>query len=228
MIVSANQPYFAPFAGFFYKVHCSDVFVILDGVQFPRGTTWITRNRFKNDQGTLWMTIPVWKNGLGLQRIDEVRICHEGPWARKHLAGLKQAYANAPYLSDHLDFMGKMFSAGFERILDLNLAVIRYLMRYLGIEMKMLLLSELGLKQRGDQLLIDICRHLGASTYLAQSAAQKYLNSDLFRKAGIRLKYFSPSACIYPQLWGDFIPNLSTFDLALNCGPKAREILFAS
>jgi hypothetical protein len=227
MIVSANQPYFAPFAGFFYKAYLSDVFIILDGVQFPRGKTFITRNRFKNDQGTLWMTIPVWKKGLGLQCIDEVRICHEGPWARKHPASLKQAYVHAPYLTDHLDFVEKMFSAGFERIQDLNLAVIRYLMRYLGIETRMLLLSELGLKQRGDQLLIDICRHLGASTYLTQRAARKYLHSDLFRKAGIGLKYFSPPAFIYPQLWGDFIPNLSAFDLVLNCGPKARAILFA-
>jgi hypothetical protein len=67
MIVSANQPYFFPYPGFFYKAHHSDIFVILDTVQFPRGTTWITRNRFKNHQGSLWMTLPVRKKGLGLQ-----------------------------------------------------------------------------------------------------------------------------------------------------------------
>jgi len=26
-------------------------------------------------------------------------------------------------------------------------------------------------------------------------------------------------------LWGDFIANLSAFDLVLNCGPKAHDIL---
>jgi len=97
MIISAYQPYFAPFSGFFAKALRSDLLVIMDRVQFPRGTTWLTRNRFKNDQGTLWMTIPVWKKGLGLQKIDEVRICHEGRWARKHLVSLKSAYANAPF-----------------------------------------------------------------------------------------------------------------------------------
>ena len=74
MILTTNQPYFAPFPGFFYKAHLSDIFVLLDAVQFPRGTTWISRNRFKNDRGTLWMTIPVWKKGLGLQNIDAVGI----------------------------------------------------------------------------------------------------------------------------------------------------------
>ena len=30
---------------------------------------------------------------------------------------------------------------------------------------------------------------------------------------------------VYPQLWGDFIYNLSALDLLLNCGPKSREIV---
>jgi hypothetical protein len=84
MILSTYQPYFAPFPGFFHKMLLSDIFVLLDEVQFPRGTTWITRNRFKHDQGSLWITVPVRKKGLGLQRINEVKICHEAPSARKH------------------------------------------------------------------------------------------------------------------------------------------------
>jgi len=74
MILSADRPYFAPFPGLFYKAHLCDVLVILDTVQFPRRTTWMNRNRFKNSQGTLWITVPVWKKGLGLQKIQDVRI----------------------------------------------------------------------------------------------------------------------------------------------------------
>jgi hypothetical protein len=72
MVISTSRPYFAPFPGFFSRIYHCDVFIILDNVQFPRGTTWITRNRFKNDQGILWMTVPVWKKGLGLQKINDV------------------------------------------------------------------------------------------------------------------------------------------------------------
>lgn len=227
MIVAASQPYFAPFPGFFYKAHLSDVLVLLDEVQFPRGTTWITRNRFKNDQGTLWMTIPVKKKGLGLQNINAVRIYHESPWARKHLASFKNAYANAPYFADHINFLKKLFSKKIEKLIDLNLEIIRYLIRHLNIDTKVVLLSELGIQARGDRLLIDICRVMGASRYLAQSPAQKYLNPDLFRDAKIKLAYFKPPVIIYPQLWGSFIPNLSALDLVFNCGPKAHEIITA-
>jgi hypothetical protein len=225
MIVAASQPYFAPFPGFFYKAHLADVLVLLDEVQFPRGTTWITRNRFKNDQGTLWMTIPVKKKGLGLQNINAVRIYHEGHWARKQLASQKNAYANAPYFADHINFLKTLFSEKFEKLIDLNLEIIRYLIKCLKIDTKVVLLSELGIQARGHQLLIDICRVMGASCYLAQSPAQKYLKPDLFREAEIELKYFKLPELIYPQLWGSFIPNLSALDLVFNCGPKAHEIL---
>jgi len=225
MIISVNQPYFSPFPGFFYKALCSDVFVLLDEVQFPRGTTWITRNRFKSDQGTLWMTVPVWKKGLGLQKINEVRICREGRWAGKHFESLKNAYANAPYFSDHFSFVESLFSSGFEKLIDLNLEIIEYLMKALGIATRVILLSELRTHARGNLLLIEICRELGASRFLAQQAAGKYIDVNLLQAAEIQIEYFKPPLWVYPQLWGGFIPNLSAFDLVFNCGPKSRDIL---
>ncbi len=225
MILSATQPYFAPYPGFFYKARLSDVFVILDEVQFPRGTTWISRNRFKNHQGILWLTLPVWKKGLGLQKIADVRIAYGGRWARKHMESLKTAYAHAPYFPEHLDFIGQVLSEDYERLVDLNLAVIRYLMNYLGNHTKVILLSELSIEEKGDRRLIEICRQMDADRFLVQGAARKYLDADLFHRAGITLEFIKPPVPVYPQLWGDFIPNLSALDLIFNCGPKARDIL---
>lgn len=227
MIVSAYQPFFAPFTGFFFKAHLSNIMVILDEVQFPQRTTWITRNRFKNDQGTLWFTIPVWRKGLGLQKINDVRVCPEGNWRKKHLASLKTSYANAPYFRDHLDFLCEIFSERFEKLIDLNMSVIQYLKKHLKIEPPLILLSDLGIQGKGNELLIEMCRKIGSSDYLAQKSAEKYLNKDLFSDAGIQLHFFDPPTPVYPQLWGEFIHNLSAFDLLFNCGPKAQEILYS-
>ncbi|MCK8600442.1 WbqC family protein [Desulfoferrobacter suflitae] len=228
MIIAANQPYFCPFSGFFYKLQRCDVFVILDTVQFPRGTTWITRNRFKNDQGTLWMTIPVWKKGLGMQRISDVKICYEGRWQHKHRESLRSAYAHAPYFADHVGILDEIFTCQHLTMLECNLAIIRYLVHALEIDSKIMLLSELGIHARGNRLLVEMCKVLGSSVYLTQTAAAKYIDTGEFDAAGIRLDFFKYPAPIYPQLWGDFIPNLSAFDLLFNCGPKAQDILFGS
>jgi len=225
MILSANQPYFFPFPGFFYKAYISDIFIILDSVQFPRGTTWTTRNRFKNNQGTLWLTVPVKKKGLGLQRIDDVRICHDNRWGKKHAKSIASAYSNAPYNKEHMPFVEKLYSSRFDRLIDLNMEIIRYLMKYLQIHTPMIRLSELGIEARGSRLMVEICRALEASTFLTQNAAVKYLDEEQFKEKGIILKTFKPPLSIYPQLWGDFIPNLSTLDLMFNCGPKAHDIV---
>jgi len=225
MIISTYQPYFSPFPGFFLKALCSDVLVLMDTVQFPQGTTWLSRNRFKNDQGTLWMTVPVWKKGLGLQRIRDVKICHEGHWAKKHLTSLKTAYAKAPFFQDNLAFLETIFSQKFEKLIELNLKIIGYLMEHLQVPAKVLLLSELNIDAREPQLTLEVCKKLGASHFLAQRSAKTYLNREIFYKAGVKIVFQNLRPPVYPQLWGPFVPNLSVFDLLFNCGPKANTIL---
>jgi len=226
MIISTYQPFFAPFSAFFAKAYLSDMMIVLDNVQFPQRTTWITRNRFKNDQGILWVTIPVWRKGLGLQKINEVKIYPEGNWRKKHIASLKKSYANAPYLKEHLGFAIEIFSDRFEKLIDLNMNIIHHLKKHLMIPTPLVLQSDLGIQGKGHELLIKICRKMGASDYLAQKSAEKYLDKDLFSRAGIMLHFFTPPSPVYPQLWGAFIHNLSAFDLLFNCGPKSHEILF--
>jgi len=171
------------------------------------------------------MTVPVKKKGLGFQKIDAVRICHDGRWPKKHLESLKNAYSRAPYFKVHIGFLEALWSTKFEKLIDLNLNIIRYLMQQLKIETKVILSSELGIRSTGDKLLIEICGKMGASRFLTQSAAQKYLDADRFADAGIRLTQFKQPLLIYPQLWGSFIPNLSALDLIFNCGPKGHDIM---
>ncbi len=225
MIISTYQPYFAPFPGFFKKIMLSDVFVIMDSVQFPLGRSWLTRNRFKNDKGSYWIRIPVWRTGKGIQKINEVRICYEREWKEKVLKGLDMAYKNAPYFLEIIQAWEDILRREPELLLDLNLYLIRYVLDYLGIKKRILLLSELGIEEKEPELSLRICKMLGADRFLAQKSAEKYLDGELFRKEGIELIFFNPRPPIYPQLWGDFIPNLSIFDLLFNCGKKSVEII---
>jgi hypothetical protein len=173
------------------------------------------------------MTVPVIKKGLGLQKINAVRIYHDGRWAKKHLQSLKNAYIRAPYFREHLNFLEDLFSTKFEKLIHLNLKIIRYLMQQLQVDTNVVLSSELGIHTKGDKLLLEICSKLGASQFLVQKSAKKYINSDWLSAAGVKLSDFKPPSPVYPQLWGDFIPNLSALDLVLNCGPKARDIMIA-
>ena len=73
--------------------------------------------------------------------------------------------------------------------------------------------------------LVEVCTSLRATQYLAQGAAAKYLDHQLFSDAHIQVRCVNPPRPVYPQLWGDFIANLSTLDLLFNCGQKSLEII---
>ncbi|MFC1657119.1 WbqC family protein [Candidatus Moduliflexota bacterium] len=225
MIVCAAQPYFAPYPGFFAKALLSDVLVLLDSVQFPQRTTWMTRNRFKNEQGALWMTIPVQRKGRSFQKIGEVRLAREGSWARKHLKSLRSAYGRAPFFEEHHGFLEDLFSSPAELLLDFNVTVIRHICTGLGMSPRIVLLSELGVSAKEPELTVHICRALGAKVFLAQVPAAKFLDGEALHGAGVGLRLIALHPPIYPQLYGPFITNLSAFDLLFTCGPKALDII---
>lgn len=226
MIVTTHQPIFLPWPGFFYKALRADAMVLLDNVQFPLGRGWMNRNRVKYDQGELWLTVPVWKKGRGKQIIREVGICDQTDWRRKHLLGLRESYAHAPYLADYWPAVKAIYGRGQQRLIDLNLDLIRFLWNALGVKSKLLLQSELDVCGAGTDLLVSICRTLRADRYLALPFVEKHLEAEKFRESGIELVFTRFSPPIYPQLWGDFRYNLSALDLLLNCGPgKALEII---
>ena len=225
MVISVHQPYFCPYPGFFYRILKSDLFVLLDTVQFPRGTTWTSRNRFKNDQGTLWLTIPVYTKGLGFQSIDSVRICQERQFPRKHLKSLRHAYGHAPFFQDHYPFLEAILQSDVQYLKDLNIPIIRYVADYLDIRTDIRRLSELSIQSKGTALLMDLCRQTGATQLLIPRSARRHIDERSLRTAGIRIAPYRVPTWIYPQLWGSFIPNLSIFDMIFNIGPKARDLL---
>jgi len=224
MMVACHQPNFLPWPGLFFKAMQADLLVLLDDVQFPLGGSWVNRNRLKNDQGELWLTVPVWKRGRGLQRINEVEVCEDFDWRRKHLLSLEHAYKNAPFWREHRDFLMEIYQQRWQHLVELNLQILEYFRLCLGISRPFLKSSRFALAGKGSERLASLCQMLAADSYLTVSSSRKHLDEAVFARHGIKVVYYTYTAPVYPQLWGDFRANLSLLDLLLNCGPKSAEI----
>ena len=227
MVVTTHQPIFLPWAGFFYKALHADALVLLDRVQFPQGRGWLHRNRLKSDQGDHWLRVPVRKAGRGTQRIADVEICEETDWRARHLRSVRELYAHAPYLQPHLKALEEIYARRHRTLAALNVDLIRYLWGALGAPTKLHLQSELGVGGQGADLLANVCEALKADTYLVSTVAAKYMDPQTLNARGIELTLAKYRPPVYPQLWGHFRYNVSTIDLVLNCGPKARDIITA-
>ena len=228
MILTVHQPIFLPWPGFFRKAMQSDCMVLLDDVQFPRGRSWLARNRLKNENGTLWLTVPVWKTGHGLQAIREVRICYERPWREKHLRGMRQNYPHAPYFDECYGAVESIYGKKHALLTELNVELIKFLWSALSVKSDLILQSDLGIKNKGTDLLIELCGRLQADRLAIFPIAEKYIDTAALIKNGIEVVHVNFHPPVYPQLWGEHIYNLSTLDLLMNCGPKSGEIIVSA
>lgn len=218
------QPGYLPWLGFFDQLMRSDIFVFYDDVQFDKNG-WRNRNRIKSPAGPHWLTVPVRVNSLG-QRVCETEIDARQPWARKHLGTIRQFYAKAPYLKRYLPELEELLAGRrWERLSDLDIAVIELFCAWLGIERRTARSSELNVGGERSERLLNICRHFGARRYLSGDAAQSYLDVELFARRGVGVEWQNYRHPVYPQQHGEFIPFLSALDLLLNCGEKSASII---
>jgi hypothetical protein len=225
MILAIHQPIFLPWPGFFHKAMHVDRMVLLDGVQFPRGRTWLNRNRLKNEDGELWLTVPVHKKGRGLQTIRQVEIYDERDWRKKHLQSIRQNYANAPYFDDVFAAVEPVYEEDHRLLAAFNVDLIRVMWDALSIDTELVLQSDLGIYSNGTKLLTDICRHVGADRLAVFPHVEKHLDAHELTAHGIDTVHLRFRPLVYPQLWGDFIYNLSALDMLFNLGARSREII---
>ncbi len=225
MIITTHQPLFLPWPGFFFKAVNADCMVLLDNVQFPLGRGWMNRNRLKCDKGELWLTVPISRKGRGLQMIREVGIVSDVRWCEKHLRAVRQNYAHAPFMKEYSPAIEAIYRKRRNALVSLNLDLIRFFMDSLSLKAELVLQSELGVTGAGTDLIVAICEKCGAEEYAAFPAAQSHLDKEKFEKSGIQVDFIRFVPPVYPQLWGDFIYNLSTLDMLLNCGPESSTII---
>ncbi len=225
MTVSIHQPNFIPWIGYFFKIYKSDTFVILDNVQFTKNSL-INRNQIKTPQGAAWLTLPVEQSGKFGQTIKECRIHNKELTVKKTISTLQSNYSRAPYFKDHINKLSVLMNEAGESLCEMNISIIRWLIRELEIETKIVLSSDLDAVQgESTERLVSICEKLGATNYLAGLGAKKYQEDQLFKENNIEIINTPFKYPQYHQQWGDFTPNLTILDVLFNCGPKTKTIL---
>jgi len=222
MILAAHQPQFMPWLGYLHKMARCDVFVLLDDVQFKKNE-FQNRNKIWSAEGGRWLTVPVLHKFP--QDIREVRVNNEPNWRDKERKTLAQTYSRAAHFKDSWGPWDKMYSMGWDSLLDINLYTIEELRRAFGVRTPMKLSSGLGAEGRATERLVNICRKEGADAYLSGAGGRDYLETGLFEKAGIRLFFQEFKHPVYPQFGGEFVPHLSALDAVFHLGPKAPELL---
>ena len=228
MILAAHQPNYLPYIGFFHKAMMCDVFVIADHVQYTK-KEWQNRNKIRTKCGCIWLTVPVISKNHFQQRIGEVNIDNSVNWADTHWKSIFYNYVKAPFFGSYKKFFKEIYSQKWEKLLDLNEAIIYHILKELNIKAKVVKSSTLNLEGSKTDLLVGMCKKMNADTYISGIGAKNYIEEEPFKNENIKLLFQDFCHSVYPQRFDSFIPNMSVIDLLFNVGSdKAREIISKS
>lgn len=226
--VCIHQPDFAPWLGFFHRLLTSDVFILLDDAQYvSKGRGWHNRDKIKTPHGERWLTVSV-ENGPLSRRINEVRLSAQTDWREKNLSLIKENYRRADHFEEFFPVIERLYASDVFRLVDFNVMFIRYFLEVFCIGITTIFASDLKVHECRNERLIQLIKRVEGTNYLSGLGAKAYLDEEMFRQAGIVVEWQDFRHPVYPQLHGEFMPNLSCLDILFNCGPMAREILWST
>ena len=160
MIISCHQPNFLPWVPYFEKIQQSDLFVVLENVQF-------SRHQFQNRFEYLgkWQTMPVTKGHLTDLIKEKKYLEPSSSWAN-----IKKSVA-VRQLTQFDDFVS-------ESLAETNIGIINRLCQVLNIT------TPIARDVKSDSVdtshkLLEICLQYGATTYLSGPSGMRYLNEDI-------------------------------------------------
>lgn len=219
MRVAIMQPYFFPYLGYFSLIKNTDKFIFLDTVQFIRHG-WIERNRIlKQNEGWLYIKVPIIKHNRETL-IKDVLINNNEDWKNKIIAQLATYKKIAPNYYQILKLINEIFEYDFDNITTLNKIIIEKICNYLNINKKIDIFSQMDIKIQpaieSDEWALNICKAIGnVSEYWNPPGGKSFFNKTKYEKNNIKLIFQTVKINEYHQKRNVFESNLSIIDILM-------------
>ncbi|HHX8751249.1 TPA: WbqC family protein [Morganella morganii] len=224
LIITIHQPESYPWCGFFNKMMNCDKYVILNSVDF-RKNYYQNRNRILTKNNSIFLTIPV--NKSSNKKINEIEISND-LWKQKHWTTILQTYNKSPFFYEIKNGLEILIKNSGTNLSEFNISIILYFKKLLSIDCDIILSSELNLVTSSSELILDICKTVGASTYISGRDGREYLSEKDFIDNSINIIYQDYNIEPYTQFnnKNEFIPYMSIIDLISNIGiEKSKEYI---
>jgi len=231
MKLAIHQPNFMPWIGFFHKVAHSDIFVLLDDVQFERGKSYTSRTEILIGGRRNWLTVPiVGRSDLNL--IKDVGFDTSFDWKKKHLRTLELNYGRSKHFQTVFPVLADAYQNASNLLIDINIPLVLMFAKKMELKTTFTRSSLMNINQEilGWQKLLAIITSVNAETYLSGSGAgsKKYVNVLDLSRIGKNTEWQEYKSLSYAQFnTKEFVANLSIIDAFFNLGFEGtRNLLF--
>lgn len=233
MRASIHQPHYFPWLGYFDKMAKADTFVLLDQVQFEKGSQMI-RNRVLAPNGEVkFLTISGETKDFLSREYRELATKEVPRWTARQMNALKSYYRKAPGAGEIFPLLEEFFQRDYGTICGWTCGSILLVRQLLDIQTPLIYQSEVSYDHscRRSDLVYAICNAIGADTYFSgRGASVQYLNREKFAENGVTIVFQDFKHPVYPQCSAaTFVPGISVLDMLFNCGiEESRRIFWES
>lgn len=226
MKIGIMQPYFFPYIGYWQLLNAVDTYVIYDDVNYIKGG-WINRNRILAGGAPHYLNLPL-TGASPNKKINEIDVNKNDRLLGKGLQTLRYNYRKAPRFKEVYPVIEAAFSCRETNLAGFITESMRLVCGYLGIGTEMVVSSAIHKNNEliGQEKVLEICRILGADTYLNAIGGKELYSRDGFIKNGITLYFLKTGDIRYEQFGHPFQGNLSIIDVMMfNSVERIREML---
>lgn len=230
MKIAIHQPHYFPWIGYFDKIAKVDKFVLLDQVQFEKGSQMI-RNRVVSDAGVIkYITISADTTNFLKKEYKDIQIKNADEWKTRQKNALKNYYRNADFLCEIMSILDVFWGNDYQTVCEWTCKSIELICGLLNIDTELIYQSDISYDKetRNSDLVLSICKKLKSDYYFSgRGASVKYLDQEKFKMNGIDIVFQDFGHPVYTQCNSEnFIPGVSVIDMLFNCGIKEAKRLF--
>lgn len=219
--IAISQSNYIPWVGYFDMIGRVDEFILQDDVQYtPKN--WRNRNLIKTQSGQQWLTIPV--NKSADNRINST-IVMPG-WTKKHLKAIHVNYKKAKHFDSVYPWLEEIYTKAnnLKFLSAINFLFLHEICEKLTLNTKLsystdyFTQEELNMMEKNEEML-KLCQKSNATDYITGPSAQVHMDLSILTKNDLPIEIMNYSDYeAYPQLFGEFIQNVTILDLLLNLG----------
>ena len=201
-----------PWPGFFSHIALADVLIWLDDAQFSKGS-FFNRIQVLLKDKVHWMTIPLEGHG-SFQKINELKPGKKD-WVNQHRSMLQQSFKNKELGNISLSLFDEVTNLSKQQKLSKTLiSSCEVLASYLQVlPPNVIVSSDINVGGKSSERVLQLVKSVSGTRYLTGHGASKYLDHELFEKAGVEVEYIDYQIGEWPQEMSTFTPFVTSLDL---------------
>lgn len=201
------------------RILASDVYIWLDSVKFSRSSTkWEDRTIVEASDGrSVVLRLPLKGSRLALWSEAGVQ-----PTWRRHITTIRHCYSKRPHWGTIADLVDAVYQHDAETINEACWRTFQTCLQLLAPETRVVRSSDLDVRSAKGQLVLDLVKKVGGTSYISGGPGLSYLPLERFRQESVEVVAQAWKAPVARR----GLANPSILDLLANEGVSAaREIL---